>query len=211
LAGEGGMIMNTNPSNDDNPYGNAKAWQVGYFSECMSGFEHQVAAHMMAEGMAEESLILTRSIHDRYHAYKRNPFNEIECSDHYGRAMASHGTFISACGFSYHGPKGYIGFAPKIKPEHFKTPFTAAEGWGTYSQRRHGHAFEGKVQLKYGQLRVNKFTAELENAVKAANVLATLNDKPIPCRFVQTGTRCEIMFNAPASLTVDSVLALTIS
>ena len=211
LAGEGGMIMNTNPSNDENPYGNAKAWQVGYFSECMSGFEHQVAAHMMAEGMAEESLILTRSIHDRYHAYKRNPFNEIECSDHYGRAMASHGTFISACGFSYHGPKGYIGFAPKIKPEHFKTPFTASEGWGTYSQRRHGHAFEGKVQLKYGQLRVNKFTAELENAVKAANVLATLNDKPIPCRFVQTGTRCEIMFNAPASLTVDSVLALTIS
>ncbi len=71
--------------------GNAKAWQIGYFSECMSGFEHQVAAHMMAEGMVEESLVLTRSIHDRYHAYKRNPFNEIECSDHYAvqwRVMA---------------------------------------------------------------------------------------------------------------------------
>ena len=78
---------------------------IGYFSECMSGFEHQVASHMMAEGMVEESLVLTKSIHDRYHAFKRNPFNEIECSDHYGRAMASYGTFISACGFTYHGPK----------------------------------------------------------------------------------------------------------
>ena len=113
LAGEGGMIMNTNPSNDENPYGNAKAWQIGYFSECMSGFEHQVASHMMAEGMTEESLVLTRSIHDRYHAYKRNPFNEIECSDHYGRAMASYGTFISACGFTYHGPKGPYRFCPQ--------------------------------------------------------------------------------------------------
>ena len=74
LAGEGGMVMNTNPRNDDKPYGEAKAWQIGYFSECMSGFEHQVAAHMMAEGMVEESLVLTRSIHDRYHAYKRESF-----------------------------------------------------------------------------------------------------------------------------------------
>ncbi len=70
LAGEGGMVMNTNPKNEDKPYGEAKAWQIGYFSECMSGFEHQVASHMMAEGMTEESLILTRTIHDRYHAGK---------------------------------------------------------------------------------------------------------------------------------------------
>ena len=107
----------------------------------MSGFEHQVAAHMMAEGMIEESLVLTRSIHDRYHAYKRNPFNEIECSDHYARAMASYGTFISACGFTYHGPKGQIGFSPKLTPENFKAPFTAAEGWGSYAQQRNEKVF----------------------------------------------------------------------
>ena len=81
------------------------SWQMGYFNECMSGFEHQVASHMMAEGMTDEALIITRSIHDRYHAAKRNPYNEIECSDHYARAMASYGTFITACGFEYHGPK----------------------------------------------------------------------------------------------------------
>ncbi len=92
LPGEGGMIMNTNPRNEEDPYGVKDAWQVTYFHECMSGFEHQVASHMMAEGMVEESLILTRAIHDRYHAAKRNPFNEVECSDHYARAMASYGT-----------------------------------------------------------------------------------------------------------------------
>jgi non-lysosomal glucosylceramidase len=211
LAGDGGMIMNTNPSNDENPYGNAKAWQVGYFSECMSGFEHQVAAHMMAEGMVEESLVLTRSIHDRYHAYKRNPFNEIECSDHYGRAMASYGTFISACGFTYHGPKGHIGFAPRIKPDNFKAPFTVAEGWGTYRQRRHVHSFEGELRLKYGRLTVKQFTAELAAGAKAAGVRVTLNDKVVACGFTQTSVRCAIVFNEPVILTADSVLVLAIS
>jgi uncharacterized protein (DUF608 family) len=54
--------MNTNPRNETDPYGVKDAWQVTYFHECMSGFEHQVASHMMAEGMVEESLILTRAI-----------------------------------------------------------------------------------------------------------------------------------------------------
>jgi uncharacterized protein (DUF608 family) len=125
LPGEGGMIMNTNPREEEVPYGVKDAWQVTYFHECMSGFEHQVASHMMAEGMVEESLILTRAIHDRYHAGKRNPFNEVECSDHYARAMASYGTFITSLGFTSHGPKGEIGFAPKLNKSDFKSAFTA--------------------------------------------------------------------------------------
>ena len=28
---------------------------------------------MMAEGMIDETLVITRTIHDRYHAAKRNP------------------------------------------------------------------------------------------------------------------------------------------
>jgi len=211
LAGEGGMIMNTNPANDANPYGNAKAWQVGYFSECMSGFEHQVASHMMAEGMTQESLVLTRSIHDRYHAYRRNPFNEIECSDHYGRAMASYGTFISACGFTYHGPKGEIGFAPRISPANFKAPFTAAEGWGTYSQQRHPKSFSAQLRLKYGRLTINKFAVEMDNAMAAARAVVKLDDTAVPCRFTQTGNRCEIALHQPAVLSANSVLALAIN
>jgi uncharacterized protein (DUF608 family) len=136
LSGEAGLVMNTNPYNEKKPYGEEVTWQMGYFHECMTGFEHQVASHMMAEGMTDEALVITRAIHDRYHAAKRNPYNEIECSDHYARAMASYGTFITACGFEYHGPKGYIRFAPKWNKENFKAPFTVAEGWGSYTQTK---------------------------------------------------------------------------
>lgn len=167
LPGEGGMIMNTNPHNEPKPYGEDVTWQLGYFHECMSGFEHQVAAHMMAEGMTDESLVLTRVIHDRHHAAKRNPFNEIECSDHYARAMASYGTFISACGFEYHGPAGYIAFAPRLQADNFSAAFTAAEGWGSYSQRKEGNRQRHTLALAYGKLGLKKLRFRL------------LNDRPV--------------------------------
>ena len=152
------MVMNTNPKNEEQAYGDHTTWQLGYFHECMSGFEHQVAAHMMAEGMVDESLVLTRMIHDRHHAARRNPFNEIECSDHYARAMASYGTFINACGFSYHGPKGQIGFTPKVRAADFRAPFTVAKGWGTYSQKRKSTGeCRCTLILKYGQLILHEF------------------------------------------------------
>lgn len=183
LEGEGGMIMNTNPKNEAKPYGENVTWQMGYFHECMSGFEHQVAAHMMVEGMEEESLILTRMIHDRYHAAKRNPFNEIECSDHYARAMASYGTFITTCGFEYHGPKGYMKFAPKIGADHFKAPFTSAQGWGTYSQHISNGHFKAKLSLQYGNLRLLSFGFELNK--KISKVLVIQGNKKIPVSFSQ--------------------------
>jgi uncharacterized protein (DUF608 family) len=211
LAGEGGMVMNTNPRNDDKPYGEAKAWQIGYFSECMSGFEYQVASHMMAEGMVEESMVLIKTIHDRYHAFKRNPFNEIECSDHYGRAMASYGAFINACGFTYHGPKGYIGFSPKITPEDFKAPFTAAEGWGSYSQQRKEKNFSSELHVKSGKLRLKKWSVELDRNHKAVYAELLHNNRALRSRFVQTDTICEIELDESELIEENGQLLLKIS
>ncbi|MEO6288918.1 MAG: GH116 family glycosyl hydrolase, partial [Ginsengibacter sp.] len=211
LAGEGGMVMNTNPKKDPEPYGDAKAWQIGYFSECMTGFEHQVAAHMMAEGMIEESLILTKTIHDRYHAFKRNPFNEIECSDHYARAMASYGTFISACGFTYHGPKGEIGFAPKLSPGNFKAPFTAAEGWGSYAQQRTQDAFSSEIKVQHGKLKLKTLSKELEKNHSTKKVETLLNNKILASTFEQTGTTCIIVLDQAVLLTEGDVLISKLS
>ncbi|MFP5079916.1 GH116 family glycosyl-hydrolase [Pedobacter sp. JCM 36344] len=211
LPGEGGMVMNTNPYNEAKPFGENVTWQLGYFHECMSGFEHQVAAHLMAEGMVEESLILTRFIHDRYHAAKRNPFNEIECSDHYARAMASYGTFINACGFEYHGPKGYIKFSPAWNAENFKAPFTSANGWGSYTQKKTGAKQLHTINLKYGELQLQELAFNKIGPGSIKSVSVMLGAQNIPVQFLQNGPELRITSNKKISVKTNEHLDITFS
>ncbi|MFB6453759.1 GH116 family glycosyl-hydrolase [Chitinophaga sp. Hz27] len=208
LDGEAGMIMNTNPHNEANPYGEDVTWQLGYFHECMSGFEHQVASHMMAEGMTDEALILTRAIHDRYHGAKRNPFNEIECSDHYARAMASYGTFITACGYEYHGPKGILKFKPAFSGNDFRAPFTTAEGWGTFSQLLAKDKAKHTVALKYGVLKLNTLNLDTStvNTIKQVNV--KIDNREINVSWKQHEQQLIIHFPAAIQLAVNEVLTV---
>ena len=137
MPGEAGLLVCTFPKPDwsyPQASGKGPTWAAQYFNECQSGYEHEVASHMIAEGLVTEGLAVLRAIHDRYAAAKRNPFNEIECGDHYSRAMASYGSFVSACGFEYRGPEGYLSFAPRLTPEKFRAAFTSAQGWGSFAQ-----------------------------------------------------------------------------
>ncbi|MEJ7682794.1 MAG: hypothetical protein WKG06_34030 [Segetibacter sp.] len=70
----------------------------------------------------------------------------------------SYGTFISACGFTYHGPKGHIGFNPRISPENFKAPFTVAEGWGTYTQEKQNNSQVHALSVKYGSVALRQIS-----------------------------------------------------
>jgi non-lysosomal glucosylceramidase len=165
MAGDAGLLMCTWPKG-----GHRKEWmqhwQYMYFNECMTGFEWQVAAHMIHEGMVQEGLAVSRAIHDRYAPALRNPYNEIECSDHYSRAMASYGTFLSACGYEYHGPKGHLGFAPRLTPERFRAPFTAAEGWGTFQQVL-GVNPRYRIMVKWGKLRLKTLALQARTAPRS--------------------------------------------
>ena len=93
---------------------------------------------MIAEGLTLEGLAVTRAIHDRYHASLRNPYNEIECSDHYSRSMAAYGSFISICGFEYHGPKGHIGLPRASRRSTSGPPSPPPKAGGLTRSRRTG-------------------------------------------------------------------------
>ena len=208
LPGEGGMVMNTNPRNEAKPYGENVTWQLGYFHECMSGFEHQVAAHMMAEGMVEEALVLTRMIHDRYHARKRNPFNEIECSDHYARAMASYGTFLSTCGFEYHGPKQYIRFAPQMGASNFRAPFTSAEGWGTFAQQKASNQLVADLQVKYGRITLKNIS--LDPSHVPSKVQVKLGEKVISSSLKKIDQHWHVVLKEPVVIIAGQSLQIKI-
>ena len=198
MPGEAGLLMCTFPRSDwdyDQAKGKGADWAAGYFNECMNGFEYQVAGHMLWEGMVTEGLAVTRAVHDRYHPSRRNPWNEVECGDHYARSMASYGVFLAACGFEYDGPKGHLGFAPQIRPENFKVAFTSAEGWGTFSQKTGLTAFNAEVAIKWGKLRLRSLNLELPQNLTGSRVKVTTDGRAVEIKEAQAGTQLTISFN----------------
>jgi hypothetical protein len=175
MPGEAGLLMCTFPRPDwdyDHASGQGAEWAAGYFNECMNGFEYQAAGHMIWEGLVREGLAVTRAVHDRYDAPRRNPYNEIECGDHYARSMASYGVFLAACGFEYHGPKSHLGFAPRLSPDEFKAAFTSADGWGTFHQWAEGPVRRAEILLKRGSLMVKTLALVTPQAPRDVAVTA---------------------------------------
>ncbi|GAB3662740.1 non-lysosomal glucosylceramidase [Echinicola sediminis] len=178
LEGDAGLIMCTWP-NGGRKSDWEKHWQYGYFNECMTGFEYQAASHMVWEGkdLLEKGLAITKAIHDRYHPSMRNPYNEIECSDHYARAMASYGVYTAACGFEYHGPKGYLAFNPRWQQDDFKAAFTAAEGWGSFVQKREKQQQENSLEMAFGKLDLTDFAFQLPEGKRAKSAVLKVDGK----------------------------------
>lgn len=176
MPGEPGLLMTTWPrggAKDAKGEGNPD-WMVGYFNECMNGFEYQAAAHLIAEGMAAEGFAVVHALHQRYSPAKRNPYNEIECSDHYARSMASYGAFLTACGFAHHGPKGEMAFTPKVPGTNFRAAFTCATGWGTFDQKLSRGKLSANLTTHHGNLRLRRLTLTFAGKPKSV----TVNGKP---------------------------------
>lgn len=209
VPGEGGLVICTFPRGDRKEIlGNSPTWASMYFDECMTGFEYEVAGHMIAEGMVEEGLAIIRTVHDRYHPLRRNPWNEVECSDHYARCMAVYGAFVTICGFEHHGPKGHIGFDPRLNPDHFKSAFTACTGWGTYQQNQNDRQMVADLSLKHGNLRLNTFRVRAPQNWRGKDLFVTHQGKKVPIH-VQGTDLVMITFEGPIHIKQEETLRIT--
>ncbi|MGQ1787444.1 GH116 family glycosyl-hydrolase [Saccharicrinis sp. GN24d3] len=187
---EAGIIMCTFPKGgtDKAPGIIANEWEklvIGYFSEIWTGQEHQLAATLIAEGMVDEAMKVEKALHARYSPERRNPYNEIEYGNHYTRAMSGYAPFIAASGFTYHGPKGIIGFDPKINPDNFKSAFITAEGWGSFSQKKDAGLQVYQLYLNYGELHLNKVNLVMTDENKPSSVEVLLNGQKVKAKYSQ--------------------------
>jgi len=206
--GEGGLLMTANALSQENPYRHLSNFAY-YVNETMHGFEYQAAAHMIAEGMVQEGLAIIKNIDDRYDGNKRNPFNEVECGDHYARSMASYGAFIAICGFEYDGPAGHIGFAPKLTPENFKAAFTAAEGWGSFSQKKEGENLNAEIALKWGKLRLR--TISLATDSKPATATVKVNGKAVPAELAFADGKSTLSLTEEITLVPNQAVSVVLT
>jgi non-lysosomal glucosylceramidase len=68
---------------------------------------------------------------------------------------------------------------------HSKSAFTAAECWGTFSQKKTGKQQEHRLAVKFGKLMLRKVSLEKTDKIKAVDV--SLDGKSIASNFSQQG------------------------
>ena len=215
--GEAGLLMCTFPLPDwdlKKASGKGNEMYASYFNECMTGFEHQVAGHMIWEGEPDSELVthglsIERAIHDRYAPAKRNPYNEIECGDHYGRAMAAYGVYLAACGYDYDGPRAHIGFAPKIHPKDFMAAFTAAEGWGSFSQKIDYFSLTATISVCWGSVKLRSVSLACHR--NPAGVVVTLDGKDVPAKILWDQGKATIRFTHPEIISSGRAMTLKLT
>ncbi|MBL1216859.1 MAG: hypothetical protein D8M59_05125 [Planctomycetes bacterium] len=135
---------------------------VRYKNEVWTGIEYQVAGHMIWEDMLTEGLSIIRGVHVRYQPEKHNPYNEVECGDHYARALASWGCYLALCGYEYDGPAGKLAFDPRLSENgRFRAAFTTAQGWGTFEQDTRSTPRTASITVKWGSLRLTELNLHL--------------------------------------------------
>lgn len=163
-----------------------------YSDEVWTGIEYTIAAMLLWEGRIEEAFTIMKAVSDRYNGVpkapiKRNPWSEIECGEHYARAMSSWSVLLAAQGAEYSGPDGMISFAPKWRPEDHRSFFTGAEGWGTFEQRRTAITQTNTLKITYGKLRVKTLKLETPAEAKIKSTTLTCNGVNVPVRVTQDG------------------------
>jgi uncharacterized protein (DUF608 family) len=214
---------------DDDPAMQMITWPKGprptkhilYADEAMTGFEYSAAAAMVQAGLLREGFAATRGVWARYDGRLRqgvavggfngNPFGDDECGKYYARAMSVWSMLLACQGFVYDGPGGTLGFRPVWRPEDHVSFFTAAEGWGLFTQRRTADSQTAQINVRSGRLNVTTLVLQLPEGAKAARVAVQHQGQTVSTTFTLNRKDIRITLAKPLSVLAGQLLAITIT
>lgn len=120
------------------PHGGRPRLPFPYSDEVWTGIEYQVAAHLIYEGWVGEGLRIVEATRERHDGRRRNPWNEVECGNHYARSMSSWAVLLALTGMHGDMGRGELSFAPVAEllseEKPFKTFWSTGRAWGTCTQ-----------------------------------------------------------------------------
>jgi non-lysosomal glucosylceramidase len=177
--------------------------------EVWTGVEYEVAGLLLYEGMVEEALKILRGVRARYNGRERSPWNDVECGDHYARAMSSWTVVEGVSGLRYNADDRFLSFAPKTTPENFRCFFLTAHGWGTFDQKIRGQSQVDSLTAAYGRVKLRTLELIYQAQGMPKNVVATLEktNLKLESRFADKTVRLvladEVELKAGDSLQVE--------
>ena len=150
LGDEPGLVITSYPEPSKRP-----KTPLSYGSEAWTGLEYTAASGMIYEGMTGEAIRTIVDVRNRFDGQKRNPFNEVECGNHYARAMASWSTVLALSKFHYSAVSGT--FSISSTPGRYF--WSNGYSWGNASVSKGGRGgVKVKILVAYGKLELKSVT-----------------------------------------------------
>jgi len=178
-----------------------------YSDEVWTGIEYEVAGLLLFEGMVDEALDIVSSVRKRHDGRLRSPWNEVECGDHYVRAMSSWALIEATTGYVHDASKDLIEFAPRISPENFRCFFATATGWGQYSQRMKDDGMTARLSVSGGRVVVRELRLACGSAGKTT---AKIGSKSLQPAARKKGGRVVIRFKELVEIGVNQTLRVSV-
>ncbi len=203
---EPGVLLCTWPNGgepeDPTNYSHETAW---------SGVEYAVAGQLIYEGLVDEGLEIVTAIRSRQNGRIRNPWNEVECGDHYARALASWNLLDALSGYFYDAGTGSLTVGPRLSPEDYRAFFIGNRGWGTFSQEINGNTATAAVSVAWGEVDLGEFTLALPEGLAPKSVGISLAgvDRPVTWDIVDGELR--LVLEDAATIAAGAELIVTAS
>ncbi len=193
------------------PKGGRPKKPTPYADEVWTGTEYAVAGLLLQEGMVDEAMNIVTGARARYDGRERNPWNEIECGDHYARAMSSWALLEAIAGQCYNAAEAFLAFAPKTTPENFSCLFITATGWGTFDQKISARSQVDTLTGRYGQINLRALEFAYQGKAVPQQLSGTLKGQPLALRSSFTGRTARLEFGAELALNAGDSLRVEIS
>ena len=136
------------------PKGDRPKIPMGYSDEVWTGIEYEVAALMMENDKIDSALKILNAIRGRYDGRYRNPWNEVECGDHYVRAMSSWRIYEAAIGYHWNALENRINFLPRFKNNPMQALFITNSSWGMIRREYDGNNLSITIKPLFGELKL---------------------------------------------------------
>jgi hypothetical protein len=183
------------------PDGDRPEVPVRYADEVWTGIEYAVAALCLFEGLEPEASAILRGVRARYDGTRRNPYNEIECGDHYSRAMAGWSLLQAWTGTS----ADVTGGAIRLGSRAGRAPLLAGTAWGqtTVGDR------DASVRIIEGTFALRSLVCEGMGLGERGVPRLSIDDHPIALGERATARGDSVTFHDPVELAAGSHVHLS--
>lgn len=172
-----------------------------YADEVWSGIEYQVASHLRHEGFFDEAERILHGLWARHDGRKRNPYNEIECGDHYARSLAGWSVLEAYTGQQFDAVTRSLRLRPSPGDGEWVVPFVIDGGWGRIRVAER----TARVEVAHGRLELREL---MLRDVHWAGSDARLDGTEIPVAGADAPDGTRFAFDPPAVVDAGSDLRL---